>query len=65
MFKRYGVSQDAYKHISKYGGMGPSDAKKLQLLEAEIAMLRNVNSKKVVTTEAKRKTWPRITEFIV
>ena len=57
----YGISQGTfYKYKSKYGGMEPSDAKKLRALEAENAklkkllaeqmldnaMLRDVNSKK-------------------
>jgi len=44
----YGISQGTfYKYKSKYGGMEPSDAKKLlaeQMLDN--AMLRDVNSKK-------------------
>jgi putative transposase len=59
--RRYGISQGTfYKYKSKYGGMEPSDAKKLRALEAENsklkkllaeqmldnAMLRDVNSKK-------------------
>lgn len=58
--RRYGISQGTfYKYKSKYGGMEPSDAKKLRALEAENAklkkllaeqmldnaMLRDVNSK--------------------
>ena len=59
--RRYGISRVTfYKYKSKYGGMEPSDAKKLRALEAENAklkkllaeqmldnaMLRDVNSKK-------------------
>ena len=59
--RRYGISQATfYKYKSKYGGMEPSDAARLQTLEAEngklkkllaetmldVAMLRDVNSKK-------------------
>ena len=59
--RRYGISQGTfYKYKSKYGGMEPSDAKRLKALEDENgrlkklladqmldnAMLRDVNSKK-------------------
>lgn len=59
--RRYGISQGTfYKYKSKYGGMEPSDAKRLRQLEDEnarlkklvaeqmldITMLRDVNSKK-------------------
>jgi len=59
--RRYGISQATfYKYKSKYSGMEASDAKKLKALEAEnsklkkllaetmldVAMLRDVNSKK-------------------
>ena len=59
--RRYGISQGTfYKYKSKYGGMEPSDAARLRALEAEngklkkllaetmldVAMLRDVNSKK-------------------
>ena len=59
--RRYGISQGTfYKYKSKYGGIEPSDAKKLRSLEAENArlkkllaeqmldnaMLRDVNAKK-------------------
>jgi len=59
--RRYGISQGTfYKYKSKYGGMEPSDASRLRTLEAEnsklkkllaetmldVAMLRDVNSKK-------------------
>ncbi|PCJ72869.1 MAG: hypothetical protein COA53_13130 [Rhodobacteraceae bacterium] len=59
--RRYGISQATfYKYKSKYGGMEPSDAARLRTLEAEngklkkllaetmldVAMLRDVNSKK-------------------
>ncbi len=59
--RRHGISQGTfYKYKSKYGGMEPSDAKKLRALESENArlkkllaeqmldnaMLREVNSKK-------------------
>lgn len=59
--RRYGISQTTfYKYKSKYGGMEPSDAARLRALEAEngklkkllaetmldVAMLRDVNSKK-------------------
>lgn len=59
--RRYGISQGTfYKYKSKYGGMEPSDTKKLRALESENAklkkllavqmldnaMLRDVNPKK-------------------
>ena len=59
--RRYGISQGTfYKYKSKYGGLEPSDAKRLRQLEDEnarlkklvaeqmldITMLRDVNSKK-------------------
>ena len=59
--RRYGISQATfYKYKSKYGGMEPSDAARLRALESEnaklkkllaetmldVAMLRDVNSKK-------------------
>jgi len=59
--RRHGISQATfYKYKSRYGGMEPSDAKKLRALETENgrlkkllaeqmldnAMLRDVNSKK-------------------
>ena len=59
--RRHGISQGTfYKYKSKYGGMEPSDAKRLRALESENArlkkllaeqmldnaMLRDVNSKK-------------------
>jgi len=59
--RRYGISQATfYKYKSKYGGMEPSDAARLRALETEngklkkllaetmldVAMLRDVNSKK-------------------
>lgn len=59
--RRYGISQGTfYKYKSKYSGMEPSDAARLRTLEAEnsklkkllaetmldVAMLRDVNSKK-------------------
>ena len=59
--RRYGISQGIFcKYKSKYGGMEPSDAARLRTLEAEngklkkllaetmldVAMLRDVNSKK-------------------
>lgn len=58
--RRYGISQGTfYKYKSKYGGMEPSEAKKLRALETEDAkikkllaeqmldngMLRDVNAK--------------------
>lgn len=61
VYRRNGISQGAfYKYKSKYGGMEPSDAKKLRALESDNArlkkllaeqmldnaMLRDVNSKK-------------------
>ena len=63
--RRHGVSQPTfYKWSAKFGGMEVSDARKLKSLEAENtrlkkllaeqmlddAMLRDVNSTKVVTT---------------
>ena len=59
--RRHGISQATfYKYKAKYGGMEPSDARKLKALEGENAklkkflaeqlldnaMLRDVNSKK-------------------
>lgn len=59
--RRHGISQATfYKYKAKYGGMAPSDARKLKALESENAklkkllaeqmldnaMLRDVNSKK-------------------
>jgi putative transposase len=59
--RRYGISQATfYKYKSKYGGMEPCDAARLRALESEnaklkkllaetmldVAMLRDVNSKK-------------------
>ena len=59
--RRYGISQGTfYKYKSKFGGMEPSDAKRLRQLEDEnvrlkklvaeqlldITMLRDVNAKK-------------------
>ena len=59
--RRYGISSGTfYKYKSKFGGMEASDARKLKALEAEntrlkkllaetmldVAMLRDVNSKK-------------------
>lgn len=59
--RRWGISQGTfYKYKSKYGGMEPSDAKRLRQLEDEnarlkklvaeqmldIQMLRDVNAKK-------------------
>ena len=59
--RRYGISQGTfYKYKSKYGGLEPSDAKRLRQLEDEnarlkklvaeqmldITMLMDVNSKK-------------------
>lgn len=59
--RRYGISQATfYKYKSRYGGMEPSDASRLRALETEnaklkkllaetmldVAMLRDVNSKK-------------------
>jgi putative transposase len=59
--RRHGISEGTfYKYKSKYGGMEPSDAKRLRALEDENArlkkllaeqmpdnaMLRDVNSKK-------------------
>ncbi len=67
--RRHGISQGTfYKYKSKYGGMEPSDARRLRVLEDENAklkkllaeqmldnaMLRDITSKKVVTPEAKR-----------
>ncbi len=61
MCRRYGISQGTfYKYKSKYGGIEPSDAKRLRQLEDEnfrlkklvaeqmldITMLRDVHSKK-------------------
>ena len=41
--RRYGISQGTfYKYKSKYGGMEPSDAKKLRALEAENAKLKKM-----------------------
>ena len=41
--RRYGISQGTfYKYKSKYGGMEPSDAKKLRALEAENAKLKKL-----------------------
>jgi putative transposase len=41
--RRYGISQGTfYKYKSKYGGMEPSDAKKLRALESENARLRKL-----------------------
>ena len=54
--RRHGISSATfYKYKSKYGGMEPSDAKRLRALEDEKllaeqmidnAMLRDINSKK-------------------
>ena len=67
--RRHGISSATfYKYKSKYGEMEPSDAKRLRALEDENgklkkllaeqmldnAMLRDINSKKVVTPVAKR-----------
>ena len=61
MCRRHGISEATfYKYKSKYGGMEPSDAKRLRALEDENgklkkllaeqmldnAMLRDINSKK-------------------
>lgn len=61
VWRRHGISEGAiYKYKSKYGGMEPSDAKRLRALEDENAklkkllaeqmldnaMLRDINSKK-------------------
>ncbi len=44
--RRYGISQGSfYKHKSKYGGMKPSDAKKLRVLETENAKLKKMLAK--------------------
>ncbi|MBC56349.1 MAG: hypothetical protein CL814_05380 [Confluentimicrobium sp.] len=41
--RRYGISQGTfYKYKSKYGGIEPSDAKKLRALEAENAKLKKL-----------------------
>ena len=41
--RRYGISPGTfYKYKSKYGGMEPSDAKKLRALESENARLRKL-----------------------
>ena len=41
--RRYGISQGTfYKYRSKYGGMEPSDAKKLGALETENARLKDL-----------------------
>jgi putative transposase len=41
--RRYGISQGTfYKYKSKYGGMEPSDAKKLRALESENARLKKL-----------------------
>ncbi len=44
--RRYGISQGSfYTHKSKYGGMKPSDAKKLRVLETENAKLKKMLAK--------------------
>ena len=41
--RRHGISQGTfYKYKSKYGGMEPSDAKKLRALESENARLKKL-----------------------
>lgn len=43
VYRRYGISQGTFcKYKSKYGGMEPSDAKKLRALEAENAKLKKL-----------------------
>jgi putative transposase len=75
--RRHGISSATfYKYKSKYGGMDPSDAKRLKGLEDENgrlkkllaeqmldnAMLRDINSKKMVTPVVKRKAVVQLME---
>jgi putative transposase len=70
--RRYGISSATfYKYKSKYGGMEPSDAKRLRALEDENgklkkllaeqmldnAMLRDVNAKKWLRPMPTGKLW--------
>lgn len=72
--RRYEISQGTfYKYKSKYGGMEPSDARRLRELEAENAklkkllaeqmldnaMLRDVNSKKWQRPMPRGRRWQR------
>ena len=51
--RRYGISQGTfYKYKSKYGGMEPSDAKKLRALKAESAKLKKLLAEAWETLEA-------------
>ena len=44
--RKYGIAQSTYyKWRSKYGGMEPSDLKRLKLLEAENRRLKNIYAK--------------------
>lgn len=60
--RRYEISQDTfYKYKSKYGGMEPSDAKKLRALEAESAKLKNLFAEQMLDNaklrDMKLKKW--------
>jgi putative transposase len=69
VYRRHGISSETfYKYKSKYGGMEPSDAKRLRALEDENgklkklvaeqmldnAMLRDIHAKRMVTPAGKR-----------
>ena len=51
--RRYGISQGTfYKYKSKYGGMEPSDAKKLRALEAENSKLKKLLAEQMLDLAA-------------
>ena len=51
--RRYGISQGTfYKYKSKFGGMEPSDAKRLRQLEEENARLKKLVAEQMLDSEA-------------
>jgi len=63
--RRYGISQGTfYKYKSKYGGMEPSDAARLRVLEAENGKLKKLlaetmlPSRVCLTYPAGQRMWP-------
>ena len=58
--RRHGISQGTfYKYKSKYGGMEPSDAKKLKALESENARLKKLLAEQMLDAAALRELLSR------
>lgn len=60
VWRRYGISQGTFcKYKSKYGGMEPSDAKRLRALKAENAKLKKLLAKQMLDNAMLRDVNPK------